>query len=164
MGRKILNIALIAYSIIVTMFFVLIVKQNFELQDEHQHWEWLIKDFHYKDSIFIENYHLQSYIRMLDKFYLIGKSKKEIENIFSIDSISFLQEINKNDKTFENIVEKQYQKVSPSNYNSIMLLQGFYYYFLFYNDTLYRRIDDSGYDGDADINYYIKERELISRE
>ena len=94
MGRKILNIALIAYSVIATLFLVLQIKQDCELQNEHHHLKRLLEDFHYNDSVDYENYVLHNYVGIIDRFYLIGKSKKEIKNIFSVDSICYLQEIN----------------------------------------------------------------------
>ena len=161
MGRKILNIALIAYSVIVTLFLVLQIKQDCELQNEHHHLKRLLEDFHYNDSVDYENYLLHNYVGIIDSFYLIGKSKKDIENIFSIDSICYLQEINKNNDIYE-YTKKQYPEISSSNYSSVMQLQGFNCYFLFYNDTLYRRIDESGYNYNVCINYYIKHHKVMT--
>lgn len=161
MNRKVLFATLIVYSVIITLFLVLQIKQDCELQNEHHDLKRLLEDFYYNDSIKYENYLLHNYVGIIDRFYLIGKSKKEIKNIFSVDSICYLQEINNDNNVFEFIASKQYSKVFSLNYNSVMQLQGFNCYFLFYNDTLCRRIDGSGIDYSIQIESYIENHEIF---
>ena len=116
----------------------------------------MLEEYNSKDSIFLENYYLRNYTSILDNFYLIGKSKKEIERFFSIDSICYLQEIDNNDEQFNCILNEQKPPITIPNYSAILKLQGFNTYFLFYNDSLYRKIDESGVDYSFYNDYYIK--------